>query len=426
MDTAPPPRQGLRAALRDTTFRSLRHRNYRLYFSGQIVSLTGSWMQSAALQWLVYDRTADPLWPPLLLVATVGPTLFLGPFGGALADRLPKRRLVYATQFFFLLTAATLALLVASEFATPWLLFAVALTNGVVQAIDLPARLAYVPDLIPREDLINAVSLNSLLFNAARAVGPAASGGLFLLAEPLAALLPGSRAVTLGAVWCFALNALSYVAVLAALRRIDAPETDRRMKPAGSPLDGFRYVRSRPPLLLLLVCTALVSAFGWPTLTLFPPYTKLVLNHAEKEYSLLVSALGVGALVASLANATFGSLARARLFVAVGSALTAAGICGLAVTGSMPVALLSAAVFGFGMILFLSTGQSVLQLSATDENRGRVMALWPMTLSGSAMVGHLLSGQAARQLPLPDLLLLMAAGVGLTAAVVTAVAWRTR
>jgi MFS family permease len=424
MDT--PARTGLLDVLRRTTFRSLRHRNYRLYFYGQIVSLTGSWMQSAALMWLVYDQTADPIWPPLLLVAQVGPTLLLGPLGGSLADRFPKRSLIIGTQGAFLISSVLLTFLVASNWVTPWLLFAVAVGNGVVQSIDLPARLSYVPDLIPRDDLINAVSLNAMLFNAARAVGPALSGGLFLLADWLVAYLPGSRAVTLGAVWCFALNALSYLAVLAALRRIDAPNTPRAKKSEASSLAGFRYVWERKRLAALLLSTALVSVFGWPTLTLFPPYTKLVLQHAEKEYSLLVSAIGFGALLAALTTATFGSTTMARRFLVGGSVLCALGILGLAVVHTMATAAACAAVFGYGMILYLSTGQGVLQLGASDEARGRVMALWPMTLSGGAVIGHLLCGWAARFVPIPVLMLVMASGVGLTAVFMTVFAIHLR
>ena len=418
--------RGLISVLRDTTFRSLRHRNYRLYFFGQIVSLTGSWMQSAALMWLVYDQTSDPIWPPLMLVAQTAPTLLLGPFGGSLADRFSKRSLIIGTQFVFLLSSVLLTLLVACDWATPWLLFAVAVGNGCVQSIDLPARLAYVPDLIPRDDLINAVSLNAMLFNSARAVGPAMSGGMFLLADWMVAFLPGSRAVTLGAVWCFALNAISYTAVLAALRAIDAPESTRTKKSEASVLAGFRYVWERKRLAALLFCTFLVSVFGWPTLTLFPPYTKVVLQHSEKEYSLLVSSLGVGALLAALTNATFGTPSVARRFLVSGSILCSLGILGLALVHTMPAAVLSAAVFGYGMILYLSTGQGVLQLSASDDARGRVMVLWPMTLSGGAVIGHLLSGWAARNISISTLMLLMAAGVGFTAVFMTVLAIRLK
>ncbi len=426
---ASPPRSagGLLAALRDYTFRSLKHRNYRLYFLGQFVSFTGTWMQNAALMWLVYDRTADPIWPPLLLVAQVGPTLVLGTWGGALADRYPKRRLVFATQAAFLATAALLALLVAADRADPWLLFAVQAVNGVIQSVDLPARLAFVPDLVPRPDLINAISLNSLLFNSARAIGPALSGLLFLAADAAIGIgwRPGARAVTLGAVWCFALNAASFAAVLAALRAIDVPGERRGLSPPSEGvLDGFRYVLTRPRLAGLLLLTGLLGVFGWPAVSLFPAYTRLALGHAEKEYSALVSSIGAGALVAALATATFGTVGRRGLFLVAGSALTAAGLAGLAAAPSLGAAGLAAGCLGFGLILFLATGQSAVQLSVTDETRGRVMALWAMTLSASAPTGHLLAGSAATAFPVRGVFAGMAAGAGLVAAGVLLLAAR--
>ena len=144
------PGRSVLGVLRDRTFRSLRHPDYRRYFFGQIVSFTGSWMQSAALMWLIYDLTADPLWPPLMLVAQVGPTLLLGTWGGTLADRLPKRRLIMATQFGFLVTALVLAGVTVAGLASPWVLLAIQLLNGVLQSADLPARLSFAPDLVPR------------------------------------------------------------------------------------------------------------------------------------------------------------------------------------------------------------------------------------------------------------------------------------
>lgn len=409
---AEPTRRGLIGALRETTFRSLRHRNYRLYFFGQIVSFTGSWMQSAALMWLVYDATHNPLWPPLLLVGQVGPTLLFGPLGGMLADRLPKRRLIFFTQLAFLVSTVVMVLLIASDLAAPAVLLAGAVVNGLIQAIDLPARLAFVPDLVPRDDLINAVSLNSMLFNSARAVGPAISGLVFLLADAVVPLLPGSRAVTLGAIWCFGFNAISYLAVLAALRRIDCPEAQRKPDAGGSPLDGVRYLLRHPSLGLLLMLTGGMCVFAWPALTLFPAYTDKVLHRAEKEYSVLVSALGAGALVAALVNATFGRVARRGPFLVAGTVLACGGLVGLAFAGTLAGAFGFAMLLGFGLILFLSTGQSTLQLSVTDAVRGRVMALWAMTLSAGAPIGHLLAGFAAQRYPVPDILLVLAGGVG--------------
>ena len=397
------------------TFRSLRHRNYRLYFAGQLVSFTGSWMQSAALMWLVFDRTREPYWPPLLLVAQVGPTLLLGPVGGALADRLPKRKLIAATQLGFLLVAVTLATLTAVGAVYPWLLLTVMAVSGVVQAVDLPARLAFVPDLVPRDDLMNAVSLNSLLFNSGRAIGPALAGLVFLLV--------GDGQAAAGAVWCFALNAVSFAAVLAALSRISVPGERRGLSPpSGGLRAGLRHVVARPPLFALLLLTGATCVFGWPAVSLFPAYTATALGHAEREYSLLVSGLGAGALVGALTTASIGSVGLRGALLAGGATLVAVGLGGLAVAPALPAALAAAATLGFGLVMFLSTGQSAVQLSVPDEVRGRVMALWAMTLAASAPVGHLLAGWAATHYPVRGVFGGLAAGAAVVAAGVVGLA----
>jgi MFS family permease len=414
-----PTRGGLLAALRQTTFRSLRHPNYRRYFYGQIVSFTGSWMQSAALMWLMFDRTGDPRWPSWLLVAQVGPTLLLGTWGGHLADRLPKRRLVFGTQAAFLVNAVLLTLFVATGLAVPALILALQVVSGVVQAIDLPARLAFVPDLVPKEDLINAVGLNSLLFNSARAIGPAVAGVLFLAADAVVPLLPeGTSPVTLGAIGCFALNALSFLAVLLALRgiRVEPLSSDDGNSSPRSALDGIRYLWARPALGGLVAFTLVMCIFGWPLLTLLPAYTRLTLGLAEKSYSLLVSVLGAGALLAALTTATFGTVGRRAAFLVLGAGATAAGLFGLAVVAALPAAAGCCACVGFGLILFLSTGQSTLQLAVPDDMRGRVMAIWAMTLSASAPLGHLLAGEAVTAFGVERVLSAMAAGAGLVAA----------
>jgi Na+/melibiose symporter-like transporter len=405
-------------ALRNTTFRSLRHRSYRRYFLGQIVSFVGTWMQSAALMWLMYDRTGDPRWPSWLLVAQIGPTLVLGPWGGSLADRYPKRRLVLTTQTAFLLNAIVLTVVVGSGFAVPVLVLALIAVNGVVQAVDLPTRLAFVPDLVPKEDLINAVGLNSLVFNSARAVGPALAGVLFLLASAAAPLLPeGTHAVTLGATSCFALNALSFLAVLRALRGIPEPPAHVKTPEGGSMWDGLRYLRGHPTLGGLVLLTFVVCVFGWPVVTVLPAYTRMRLGMKEGAYSLLLSAMGAGALGAALATATFGNAARRGAFLLVGVAAGAAGMAGLALAHGPWAAGAGCALTGFGLILYLSTGQSTLQLAVPDAMRGRVMAWWAMTLSASAPLGHLLAGEAVTAFAdVGPVLLGMAAGVGGAAA----------
>ena len=421
---APP---GLFAVLRDTTFRSLKHADYRLYFTGQIVSFTGTWVQNAALMWLVFDLTRNPLWPPMLLVAQVGPTVLFGTLGGTLADRVPKRRLILTTQCLYLSNACLLTILVAAGWANPWLILVLQAFNGLVQAADLPARLAFVPDLIPKPDLINAVSLNSLLFNCARAVGPAIAGLLFVAAEANRDWFPTTSPVVTGAIACFSLNTISYAAVLVALSRISVPGIGPDRAARGAPLDGIRYVIARPMLGAILLLTGGLSVFGWPVVTLFPAYTQLVLGLGVRDYTTLVSSLGAGALIGALFTATFGTEARRGLFLVGGSGLSVVGLTGLTVAPGLAEATAAAACIGFGLILFLSTGQSALQLAAGDKARGRVMALWAMTLSGSAPVGHLLAGAVAAQVGVTPVLAGMAGGsavvVVATAALTLARGW---
>jgi len=403
--------------LRERTFRSLRHRDYRLYFYGQLVSFIGSWVQNTALMWLAYDTTGDPRWPAWILISQVGPTLFLGTLGGAVADRYPKRSIIVATQIGFLANAMLLCFLVATDITSPFLLLGIQLVSGVIQAFDLPARLAFVPELVPREDLVNAVGLNSLLFNSARSIGPAIAGGLFLLAALLLdhGYLPGSRVATLGAIWCFTLNAFSFAAVLVALRKIEHGRTvlPRTTKGNDSYWAGFQYLRSEPALAALLGLTGAFCVFAWPILTLLPPYTRLILGEAERTYSLLLSAFGGGALVGALATATFANDRRSGRFLLSGAAICLVGVLGLALVATFPMAVVCCMLMGLGMVLYLSTAQSTMQTSAPNHSRGKVMALWAMMLSGSSLPGHPTAGSLAASVPVSTVLFGMAAGIAL-------------
>jgi len=354
----------------------------------------------------------------------VAPTIVFGPFGGSLADRFPKRNVVYASQFAFLLSSIVIAALVLSNAAVPWVLFTFNVCNGLIQAVDLPARLALVPDLVPRADLINAVSLNSLVFNAARAIGPALAGMLFLAASQIGPL-GGFTAVHLGAIGCIFANSLSYIAVLAALSRIHLDRPAEEGRETSSMLDGLRYLRSRPDLVAMLLLTGGLCVFGWPALTLFPAYTKLVLGLAEKEYTTLVSCLGAGALTAALVNATFGNPRRSAMILLAGAITAACGLFALANVNTLVEAGVGGMLLGFGLILFLSTGQSRMQLSVPDAVRGRAMAFWAMTLSASAPIGHIAAGAAAQVWPIPDVVLVLACGASGVAVGVGALAMRT-
>ncbi|HEV3119087.1 MAG TPA: MFS transporter [Gemmataceae bacterium] len=366
-----------------TTFRSLRHRNYRLYFFGQLVSLMGTWMQSTAVTWLAFERTGESKWTAMILVAQILPTFFLGGVGGVLADRVPKRTLILCTQSIFLLLALVLAVMGWTDILTARWLVAVSAAGGIVQAIDLPARLAFVMDMASREDLMNAVALNSLLFNVARALGPAVGGQIMRWISPE---------------MCFVGNALSYLAVLWALAsmsvagaaRLGAQGTGVRAL-----LSGLTFIVRRKQLLFLALLMAVISCCGWPSQTLLPALAKSNLHSDEIGYSWMLSGTGAGALVAAWTVATFGSLEHRSQMLGGGVAIVVSGLILLALAGNLLFAVCCSALIGYGLILFLATSQSIMQLSSGDHNRGRVMAVWATIQSGAVPLGSILSGAAA-------------------------------
>jgi MFS family permease len=420
-DGPAPPQAG-----RLRTFRALRHRNYRLYFIGQLVSLTGSWVQTTALMWLAFDRTNENRWPALVMALQIFPTCLLGVWGGSLAERWPRRSLILLTQSLLMVNAFLLAGLVLTNALSPWpwQLLVVAAVGGLISAVDLPARLAFTIDLVGRDDLINGVALNSLTFNLARALGPALGAAL------LAALGPGP---------CFLLNGLSYLAVLAALARMEfvRPSLPASNAPARESIGAaFRFLAGRPTLALLLVLVAVMVCCGWPTLSFLPALAQRRVEASEAlltliahgtgrsllwsqlGYGLLLSGFGAGALLAALTVASFGSLARGRAFIGVSVAVTAIALVTLSWARSLPLALGSSVLVGYGLILFMSTSQGVVQLSAGDHNRGRIMGIWSMIISGAQPLGNLLLGPAADVLGEPAVLRLQGLGIVVGAALV--------
>jgi MFS family permease len=380
-------------------FRALRHRNYRLYFFGQLVSVTGSWVQTTALMWLAYRLTGQSQWPALIAAAQILPTFILGAWGGALADRVSKRALIMSTQAALLLLALLLGLLVLDGHMTRWHLLALTLATGIVNAIDLPARLSFVMDMVGREDLVNAVALNSLLFNAARVVGPAL-GGLLL--------------ISLGPGHCFLLNGLSFVAVLAALALMDVSGTSPTPPRPGlrALLEGWEHVAQRPGLVCLLLLTGLISLFGWPFMVLLPALadqtqgghlsesTILLPDDAgvtagSQGYSHLLVATGCGALLAAFTLAAFASPRWRRPFLVGAVSAATVGLCGLALAHEMASVMVGCALAGYGLVLFNATSQSAVQLSTDGTNRGRVMGIWSIIICGALPLGNLLAGRAA-------------------------------
>jgi MFS family permease len=379
------------------TFRSLRHRNYRLYFAGQLVSLVGSWTQITALTWLVHRLTEQAKWPAFLAAVQIGPTFLLGPWGGSLADRVPKRGLIIRTQAAFL--ACTLVFLALSWAGVlgerepgVWLILGVMFVQGVVQAIDLPARLAYVPGLVGREDLSNAIALNSVMFNVARALGPALAAGLVHVATVWAGS-PDAGA-SLGARLCFIVNAVSYLAIILALSRIRVPPEPIAAVPVNAH-GGFRVLARRPGMLTLVLLAGLVAIGGWPLLALLPMLADAELHRGEGGYGLLLSAVGLGALAGALTAASVANEVRRKLLLFGALVLVSWGLAGLSMAPPLPVAAGCCVLFGYGMIVFFATGQTVVQLGTADADRGKVMGVWAMMLSAGVPLGNLVFGPTA-------------------------------
>lgn len=360
-------------------FRSLRHRPYRHYISAQLVSLTGSWVQTAALTWLAYAWTDTSLWPALLMAAQVVPMGLFSITGGWLADRFPRRRLILLTQTGQLMQALLLAAAVLTGWREPGILLVVSFLLGLLNALDNPARLAFVIDLVGREDLPNAIALNALTFNLARMIGPAFGAVLLLVAGPAG---------------CFAVNALTFVPVLVVLMRLRLPE---RLRPAASsaPAGTLSYLLARPQLLVLLAMAAGMAFFGWPLVSLLPALADRRLEIGQSGCGWLLSALGAGALLAALLVANLNS-GHGRLLALGGGVLSAAlGLAGLSWATTLGAGLFFAALCGLGLILFLASGQTAMQLGADEHNRGRLMGLWLTVLAIAHPIGHLGSGWLA-------------------------------
>ncbi len=390
------------------TFRALRHRNYRLYFTGQLISLTGSWVQATALAWLAYEMTGTSKWTGFVMAAQLLPALVLGAWGGSLADRFAKRSIIFVAQSILLVLAVVLAGLVVAGRATVWDLLAVALANGIVGAVDLPARLAFVIDMVGRDDLVNAVALNSLMFNAARAVGPMIGGVALRLFGPA---------------HCFMLNAFSFVAVLIALALMDIDGRPQGKHARRSSLRaGFHYLAAHRGLLLLFLLGGAMALFGWPAMTLLPALADKRLGAGKEVYASLLSAVGGGALVAALLVATFGTVGRRKLFLSAGVGLSAVALAVLSRVDDFGAALACCALLGTGLILFFPTGQAIMQLGADDHNRGQIMGIWSM-LTGAVPVGNLLAGPAADHWGVPAVLAAGATGIAAAAVGVVALSW---
>src|SRR5213079_525334 len=371
------------------TFRALRHRNYRLFFWGQLVSLIGTWMQQTAMSWFVYEITNSKFL--LGAVAAIGsaPMMLFSVWGGSLADLYPKRSILIATQTAQMSCAFLLAIGVWAGFANATFIVVVAALNGIAMGFDMPARQAFTVEMTSREDLLNAISLNSSIVNGARVIGPSAAG-----------LMIGA----VGVAMCFFLNGLSFIAVIAGLLMMRLPLFERKIEIASAgehAWEGILYSVKHPRVRTILLLFLAVGVFGWSYAVLMPAFARDVLGRGANGYGILMSASGTGALIGALVVATYGHLFAPRKLALVGVWLFSIALLAFALTRNFYLALVFLTFAGFGMLLFFSTSNTVLQTIVPDEMRGRVMGVWSLVFGAMIPLGSLEAGATAHWLGTP-------------------------
>ena len=368
------------------TFRALRHRNYRLFFWGQLVSLIGTWMQQTAMSWFVYEITNSKFLLGVVSAVGSAPMMLSSVWGGTLADLYPKRSILVGTQSAQMVCAFLLATGVWLGFATPSFIIIVAALNGIAMGFDMPARQAFTVEMANHEDLLNAISLNSSIVNGARVVGPSVAG-----------LMIGA----VGVAMCFFLNGLSFIAVIAGLLMMRLPPFEPRVHVASAgehAWNGIVYSMKHPRVRTILVLFLAVGVFGWSYAVLMPAFARDVLGRGANGYGVLMSASGLGAFVGALMVATYGHLFTPRRLALGGVWLFSAALLAVSFTKEFVPALVLLFVGGFGMLLFFATSNTVLQTIVPDEMRGRVMGVWSLVFGAMIPLGSLEAGTVAHLL----------------------------
>jgi MFS family permease len=374
----PPVHHGLRA---------FRHRDFRLYFTGQLISLVGTWMQSVAQGWLMHRLTSSAFMLGLLSFAQFAPVLPLALWAGLVVDQTPKRRLLLVTQSLMLVQAAALAWVVSAGVVRPWMIIVLAVVFGILNTFDLPARQSIVVEMTGKEDLANGIALNSAAFNMARIAGPAVAG-LMLAA--------------IGEAGCFWLNAVSYVAVLVSLSlmRGSSTATVSAASAGGARAtmrEGLVHAWTTRSIRHLLVLLAVCAGLGFQYNVLLPVYARDVLHASADVYGWLFSAFGAGSLVAALRMAVTRDRWALRRHLLIGLIAAGVGLAGFAWSRWLPGMLGFAALAGFGLILYVSSTNTLIQLTVEDRYRGRVMSLYTLFFVGTSPIGSLFAGAVAQR-----------------------------
>jgi MFS family permease len=373
------PRRSLELLLR-----AFKYRNYRLFFGGQCLSLIGTWMQSVALSWLVYRLTGSPLLLGITGFASQAPSLLLAPFTGPAADRFDRRKILLVTQVLSMVQALSLAALVLFGDPRPWQIIALAALLGVVNAFDMPARQSFIVQLVERrEDLANAIALNSSMFNSARLIGPS---------------IAGICIAAFGEGVCFLFNGLSYIAVIAALLAMRLGPAAAPPRARGGFLDGLNYAFGFPPIKYIILMLAVGSLLGMPYAVLMPAYVREILHGGPRTLGFIMAASGVGALAGSLRLALRRHPAGLEREIPLFTAVFGLGLLAFAFSTNFALSALLIALASYGMVSFFASSNTVIQTLVDDDKRGRVMALHSVAFMGMAPLGSLLAGAAAERI----------------------------
>jgi MFS family permease len=371
------------------TFAALRHGNYRLFFFGQLVSLIGTWMQNVAQAWLVYELTNSPFKLGVVSFCAGVPVLLFSLWAGVLADRVPKRRLLVVTQTVMMALAFILAADMFLGTIQWWHIAIMAFLLGTANAFDGPTRQAFVVEMVGRNELMNAIALNSAMFNTARIVGPALAGII------LAAV---------GAAWCFVLNGASFLAVIAALALMNVPPyvgAASTESPLKQMREGLSYIRHHPTVRPLITLVAVSNLFALGYMALLPAFAQDVLHAGKVGYGFMSTAIGVGALAGALMIASLGNYQRKGLVLTAGNLLFPAMVIALSFSTSFHLSMGFLVVAGLGFMTQNATANTLVQTTVPDALRGRVMSVYMMVFVGFFPIGSLIAGAVAERFGVP-------------------------
>jgi len=383
------PSEQMARGVTANTLRALRHRNFQLFFTGQVISLTGTRMESVAQAWLVYRLTGSSVLLGMVSFANQIPVFLISPMGGYLADRLNRHRIIVATQAASMTIALTLAWLTLSNRIQIWQLFVLATLLGIVNAFDVPARQSFLVEMVGKEDMINAIALNSTMFNAARLVGPAIAGVLV---------------AKIGEGWCFFANGISYVAVISGLLAMRlAPFTPR---PAATSAwvnirDGFVFVARTTPIRTLLGMLAVLSFFGLPFTVLMPIFADAILHRGARGFGVLMSSVGFGATAGALLLASRTEIKGLSRWLVAAGAVFSLSLFGFAFSTSLPLSCGLLFAGGFAMMIHVGSTNTLIQSMVPDHYRGRVMSVYSMVLIGISPLGAMTAGFEASHFGAP-------------------------